>query len=271
MPSRCRPLLGTFVEVTADDESAIEAAFDAIGRVHRLMSAHDPDSDVSRIGRFAHRGAVTLDLWTALVLERALFWSRQSEGAFDVVRAGAAAVESGYLPRHRDQPQPEVQHWTWLQLQGRSVRLHKPGSIDLGGIAKGFAVDRAVEALRRAGVRAGLVNAGGDLAGFGPVPWPVEIVDPRCRAPLLQVELRDRALATSAMIDGEFRHLPDRNPQWISVIVRAPQAIDADALTKIVISGSPLAGDCLELVGANALRISADGAVRSVEREEAVA
>src|SRR5438045_6184757 len=112
MHSRCRPLLGTFVEVTADREDAIEAAFAAIEKVHRLMSAHEPESDVSRINRGGHLRAIEVHDWTARVLERALFWSKRSEGAFDVVRAGKAAVERSLLPRHADQPQPEAAHWT---------------------------------------------------------------------------------------------------------------------------------------------------------------
>src|SRR5438552_4284069 len=114
MHSRCRPLLGTLVEVTADREEAIEAAFAAVDKVHRLMSAHEPDSDVSRINRFAHLRRVEVHDWTARVIERALFWSKRSAGAFDVVRAGKAAVEDGRLPRHADQPQPDAAHWTGL-------------------------------------------------------------------------------------------------------------------------------------------------------------
>src|SRR5438093_9932596 len=100
MPRRCRPLLGTFVELTADREDAIEAGFPAINQVHRLMSAHEPDSDVSRINRFAHLRAIEVHEWTARVLERALFWSKRSAGAFDVVRAGKAAVDRGLIPHH---------------------------------------------------------------------------------------------------------------------------------------------------------------------------
>src|SRR5437870_12383606 len=99
---RCRPLLGTFVEVAAEREEAIEAAFAAVSQVHRLMSAHEPDSDVSRINRFAHLRPVAVHEWTARVIERALFWSKRTEGAFDVVRAGKAALERGLMPRHAD-------------------------------------------------------------------------------------------------------------------------------------------------------------------------
>ena len=267
MPRRCRPLLGTFVEIEAASEAAIEAGYAAIATVHRLMSAHEPDSDLSRVNRFAHLGPVEVHAWTALVLERALFWARESEGAFDPVRAGNAAIESRYLPRHPGQPEPEAAHWSWLELQGRSVRLLKPACIDLGGIAKGFALDKAIEALRRAGADRGLVNAGGDMAAFGPQAWPVQIADPVTRSPRIEIALDNEALATSAVLDGGWAHLPGADRHWLSASVRARSAMDADALTKVLLSGSTQTHRCLELARAIGLRIACDGSIEEVSRE----
>jgi thiamine biosynthesis lipoprotein len=268
MLSRCRPLLGTFVEVTADREDAIDAAFAAVERVHRLMSAHEPDSDISRINRFAHIDPIQVDPWTALVIERALFWSKRSEGAFDVVRAGKAALENGLLPRHADQPEPIAAHWTWLEVQGSSVRLLKPGSVDVGGIAKGFAVDRAVDALRQAGCERGLVNAGGDLRGIGSEPWPVQVVHPLTRQPIASIELSDSALATSAGLragDGlSFEHLGDQECRWVSASVQARTACDADVLTKIIWNGGDSAGALLDQVNASAFGITRDGRIQTI-------
>ena len=264
MLKRCRPLLGTLVEVTAEDGEAIEVAFAAIERVHRLMSTHEPESEVSRINRFAHLRPVEVHDWTARVLERALYWSRESEGAFDVVRAGKAAIERRLIPAHPDQPAPRAAHWTWLELQGSAVRLHRPASIDLGGIAKGFAVDRALDALRDAGAEYALVNAGGDLAGYG-CAWPAQIVEPRERRPLAEVTIEGEALATSALVDGGSDHLPGSDPRWISASVRARSATDADALTKVLLSGSPRARPCLGLADADGLRVAADGGVEPVD------
>jgi thiamine biosynthesis lipoprotein len=268
MQSRCRPLLGTFVEVNADRGEAIDAAFAAIERVHRLMSAHEPDSDISRINRFAHVDPIHVDPWTALVIERALFWSKRCEGAFDVVRAGKAAIERGLLPRHGDQPQPVASHWTWLEVQGSSVRLLKPACVDVGGIAKGFAVDRAIDALRQAGCECGLVNAGGDLRGFGSEPWPVEVVHPLTRQPIASIDLSDSAVATSAGLrigDGlSFDHLGGGECRWVSVSVQARTACDADALTKIVWNGGDSAGALLDQVDASAFGITRDGQIQSI-------
>lgn len=272
MPRRCRPLLGTFVEITSDREGAIDAAFDAIAQVHRLMSAHEPDSDLSRINRFGHQRAVEVHDWTARVLERALYWARESAGAFDPVRAGSEALRSHLIPRHADQPQPRAAHWTWLELQGRSVQSMKPLCIDLGGIAKGFAVDRAVDVLRGAGCEQGLVNAGGDIRGFGPRPWAISIVDPLTRRTAAEVQIIDWALATSAGLRTDaglnFDHLGGGSPCWTSVSVLTATACDADALTKLAWAGA----ECLELVlatnGAAAIGIRTDGVVEPIGQSE---
>lgn len=268
MLRRCRPLLGTFVEVTSEDGEAIDAAFAAIERVQGLMSAHEPGSDVSRINCLAHLRPIEVHDWTVRVLERALFWSRESKGAFDVVRAGHAAIGRGLIPIHAQQPAPKAAHWTWLEIQGSGVRLHRPGCIDLGGIAKGFAVDRAIDALREVGARRGLVNAGGDIAGYGQA-WRVQIVEPRMRRPLADVTIDGEALATSALVDGGFGHLPDADRRWISASVRARCGTDADALTKVLLSGSNRAEHCLCLVRAEGLRITEDGFIEPLERAPA--
>jgi thiamine biosynthesis lipoprotein len=268
-------LLGTFVEVSADCDAAIESGFDAIARVHRLMSAHEPDSDLSRINRFAHRRAVEIDPWTALVLERALSWSRESAGAFDVVRAGKAALERGFLPRHPDQPPAEAAHWTWLTVQGSCARLLRPACIDLGGIAKGFAVDRAVEAMAAAGATRGLVNAGGDIRGFGPETWPVTVVEPATRRAAATIGLKNMALATSAGLPCEtglqFQHLPLAGGEWLSVTVQAASCCDADALTKIVWASGHHVAHLLRNAGAQAFAIAVDGSVTEIVEEKALA
>jgi thiamine biosynthesis lipoprotein len=274
--TRCRPLLGTFVEVTCDSARAADAAFDAVARVHALMSAHDPDSELSRINRLAHERPIAVHPWTAAVLERALLWAKASKGAFDPARAGANAVERNVLPRHPGMQRTYQAHWDDVVLGDHHVRLRRPACIDLGGIAKGFAVDRAIAAMRASGAAYGLVNAGGDLAGFGPEPWDVEIVEPQSRLAMLSVPIRNEALATSALQPSSSGglsadHLFSADPRWTSTTVVAPSAMDADALAKIVLSGSPETAHCLALARAKALVIDSTGAVREVDRSTALA
>src|SRR5204862_7872477 len=140
-----------------------------------------------------------------------------------------------------------------------TVSLDKPARLDLGGIAKGYAVDLAIAALKQAGATSGLINAGGDLRAFGDAAWPVTVVDPATRQGLVQVELRRAALATSAGLRGgtalSFEHLAKAAPRWTSVTVRAPDACDADALTKIVWALGHCAAGLVSEAGAAAFAI----------------
>jgi thiamine biosynthesis lipoprotein len=270
--TRCRPLLGTFVEVTAECDRAAESAFEAIAEVHGLMSAHDPDSDVSRINRLAHRQPVEVHALTACALERAVHWAKQSEGVFDIVRAGKIAIDRGLLPVHDGQPAPQAGHWTWLEICGSSVRLLKAACVDLGGIAKGFAVDRAIAAMKAVGAKYGLVNAGGDIAGFGPQSWPVQVVQPESRRAIANVAVENGAVATSSLLpDGSAGHLFGREDALLSATVSAPNATDADALTKVVLSGSAAAARCLAIAGAQAFVLRRDGSIAPVEVERRAA
>jgi thiamine biosynthesis lipoprotein len=134
-----------------------------------------------------------------------------------------------------------------LELRaGSTVRWRKKGWIDLGGIAKGYAVDLAINSLQSRNVVRGLVNAGGDLRGYGR-PWPVHLRAPELPTALFEVgTLRDGAIATSA---GYFIDRPARSPPidplvdpasgrcvpWnASVSVAADACMIADALTKVV-------------------------------------
>ena len=267
---RCRPLLGTFVEVECASSEAIDAAFAAVEQVHRLMSAHDPDSELSKVNRLAHCTPISVSEPTAAVLHRAAYWASMTDGAFNIVRAGRDAVARGALPLHPGQPRPDpTADWTALHLDGRTVTLDRPACLDVGGIAKGYAVDLAVAAMQRAGAARGLVNAGGDLRGFGGEPWPVAVAAPLTRRPQVMIALDNEALATSAGVAGkgaalDFSHLPRSNRRWLSVSVRATNACDADALTKIVWAMGDGAAGLLLDHGAVAFAIDAHRRVNEI-------
>lgn len=281
---RARPLLGTFVEIEAEGHveaeviGAIDAAFDAVSTVHRLMSFHDPDSDVSRLNREAFDRPVRVHEWTFDVLKTSVELHRRSDGFFNV--AVAPILQGmGLLPRQReDAVNASVPALDAIEpLEGQMIRFrHRHATIDLGGIAKGFAVDRALDTLRRSGaVACGLVNAGGDLAAFGAEIRSVHIRHPRdpgrvaCR-----VEFAGEALASSARRFDPFRSAqtgrsaivwPDgQSPANVidGVTVRAPSCMIADALTKIVMISGTDATSLLELYRASALLVTADGEVQ---------
>ena len=168
---RCRPLLGTFVEIDAAGheegvESAVEEAYSVINHVQRLMSFHDPTSELNRLNLEAHRHAVQVHPSTWYVLTKACEIAAASGGAFDPTSTSALQLQN--TQSRKKHAARHCGNWTSIQFLPRSqIRFNQPLQIDLGGIAKGFAVDLAVETLQRRGIRNGLVNAGGDLRVFG--------------------------------------------------------------------------------------------------------
>jgi len=269
MRQRARPLLGTLVEVRAQGASATafdvaaDAAFDAIAQVHALMSFHDAGSDLRRIARARAGERLVVHPHTAAVLRSAQRWARASGGAFD---AGCAprAVEEGWLPAPADGTPPgPLPFEDALELEGHAVQVHAPVWLDFGGIAKGYAVDLAVAKLRRAGVRTGAVNAGGDLRVFGTLEETVHVRSPFDAAQLWPVAaLKDSACATSASGAVARRGADGADgPAPRSVTVLAPTACAADALTKIVWQQGELASELLRKARARALVVRADGSV----------
>ena len=269
MRRRARPLLGTLVEVRAQGagaaafDAAADAAFEAVAQVHALMSFHEAGSDLRRIARARAGERLTVHPHTATVLTRAQRWARASNGAFD---AGCApcAVARGWLPAPDDGAPPGALPFEdALEVNGRDVTVHAPVWLDFGGIAKGYAVDLAVARLRRAGMRAGAVNAGGDLRVFGALEETVLVRSPFDASELWPVaSLRESACATSA--SGEIvARVPAGNdaPAPRSVTVLAPTACVADALTKIVWQQGKRAGALLRKARARALVVRADGSV----------
>jgi len=214
---RCRPLLGTYVEVTADSAEAIDAAFAAVARIHRLMSAHDPESEVGRINRFGHLEPVEVSDETRDVLMQCLHWWRVSGGRFDVVRAGAEAFERGRIPRFVGQAGPATAESSLLSLSGNVVRLAVPACLDFGGIAKGMSVDAALRLLDGRGAAPALVSAGGDLSVRG-LPaglrsWSVLVGENPAGqvVPLVRGALATSGVARRAWLQGGARrhHLID--------------------------------------------------------------
>jgi thiamine biosynthesis lipoprotein len=268
MMRRAQPWLGTMAEVSVAapvDHPAIDAAFAAVARVHRLMSFHDHASDVSRLNRAAPGEVVDVDPHTWQVLELARRVADFSEGAFDVACA-PRLVEWTILPAQESATPPLRPMREVLALEaGARVRKLAPGWIDLGGIAKGYAVDLAVEALAAGGIESGCVNAGGDLRVFGAEPLPVAVRSPIApAAAAARLMLRDEALATSgSYFSSRTCHgrqvsalLDARDGSALagarSASVRAPRCVLADALTKVVLATGDAGHPALGAFGAHA-------------------
>jgi thiamine biosynthesis lipoprotein len=273
---RARPLLGTTVSVRVTTDSseaaahqAIDAAFAAVARVHALMSFHEPGSDLSRIHRAPAGAWVEVDPSTAAVLHAALDFSERSGGAFDVT-VGGDLVARGLLPMPTGSASAADADWRDIELDAglSRVRRRRPVWIDLGGIAKGYAVDRAVESLREQGIEQGCINAGGDLRLLGEGPHRIAIdtgEDTPAHCPVL--ELGAVAVATSSgrgfATDSCGPHLHGRSRSSIGrcecVSVVAPQCMQADALTKIVLACGVACVPLLQALDATAYLQNANG------------
>ena len=266
---RCRPLLGTFVEITAHGTAeAVNAAFAAVARVQNLLSAHDSTSELSLLNREAATRVITVSRETFAVLRHADRLAQESHGAFDYTVAPTLAAW-GLLPANLNRKNPG--NWRdVLLLPHRQVRFLRPLALDLGGIAKGFAVDAAIEVLRSHGVSSAVVNAGGDLRVFGAQASTVHLrhpAQPQTYAHTLQ--LHHAALATSSpcFTEKNFRgqrvsHLVNSknfaaHTGGVSVTVRARECWLADALTKVVLNDPVRAETLLAKYEAEAFMLTA--------------
>lgn len=255
---RCRPALGTYVEVAlaglspAASDRAIAAAFTAIRRTERRMSFHDPLSELSklnraRVGRWVR---VSRPLGTVLALAKAL--ETESGGAFNVA-IGRPLVAWNFLPGSARSPGWDALVSPAFEIAGSRARRLADAWIDLGGIAKGYAVDVAVDAILRCVPRAeGWVSAGGDLRVFGESPRDVWVrIGMGDRSRVSRIGARNAAVATSSVApsaDGAGRGLVSpyvdisrREPlsSARTAVARAPRCAVADGLTKIALLCPP--------------------------------
>lgn len=256
-------IMGTAVSVElwcehlVEGEAAIDAVMAEMHRIDRAMSPHKPDSELSRINREAAQGPVTVSAEMAQLLARAQAFSELSGGAFDL---SFAAVGRHYDYRRQVRPSAAVLAEARAQVGYQrlkvdpvacTVRFEREGMcIDLGGFAKGHAVDRAARILRERGISHAHVSAGGDSRVVGDRlgrPWTIGIRDPRRPGEMCALlPLENISISTSGdyeryfEADGErFHHVIDpstgRSPRGIhSVTVLADDGLTCEALSKCV-------------------------------------
>lgn len=276
-------VMGTFARVTviAPDSRAsakcIEAALAEIRKVDDLMSDYKDDSEISRVNKAAFSRPVEVGEWTFEVIRRSMEFSRLTDGAFDItvgplVRLFRKAKDKGIAPTPEQIADAKGRvgyEKLVLSDADRTVRFTVEGmSLDLGGIAKGYAVDKAIEAAQKLGASGAMVDIGGDVRCFGTPPkgrekWIVGLQDPNIddfggSGLLLKLQVSDAAVTTSgdyqqfAIIDGKRQsHIIDRRTGkgaegLSSVTIIAPNATDADALATAVSVMGPEKG--LELI-----------------------
>jgi len=271
-------LLGTIVEITVSDrdkspqviKNAINKAFGEIKRVELLLSRFYPESDISRINADACIRPTKVAQETIAILKKAILFSRLSDGAFDITVFPLAELwgirqnQRKNAPGHKEiQLALEKVGYQHIDVMKReqSIFLGRPEmSLDLGGIAKGYAVDQAITILKEAGIKSALVNAGGDIYCLGQRKknsnWRIAVQDPRKRGAFLTtLEVKDKAIASSGDYENyieirgqKYSHLINPKSGYPSrelpagVTVLASDCLTADALATSVFILGPVQG-----------------------------
>jgi thiamine biosynthesis lipoprotein len=253
----CAYAIEAYAEAGVDLRSVVEAAFDEVDRIDRLMSHYKADSPLSRINREASRHPVAVDPELFDFIASALDYTGESEGAFDVT-VGPLMKAWGFFRGENRVPDASelaavrrrvgANHVT-LDRATRTIAFDAEGvELDLGGIAKGYAVDRTAGLLRQRRVSAALISAGGSsVYGLGAPPgreaWQVKVQDPvDATKTALSVSLKNRSLSIAGSSEKSFTangvtytHIMDpRTGQpvqgMLSVAVATPSATAGDAL-----------------------------------------
>jgi len=271
--SPMRLVMGTFAHIIAvapDSNTAnkcIETAFEKIGEIEELASFHSTTSEIAQINRSAYEAPVKVSESIFEVLQKAVEFSELSNGAFDItvgplVELWRLSREANSVPSDNELADARSRvgyKKLILDANQLSVQFAAEGmKVDLGGIAKGYAIDKAVEAMQNCGAAGGMVDIGGDIRCFGIGPkgrenWRIGLEDPKKAdegigtGELLAVlKLTNIAVATSgdyrrfALIEGKkYSHIIDTKTgsgsnELSSVTIFAKSAADADALATAV-------------------------------------
>jgi len=285
-----RAIMGTRIAVefwdtdTHHAEQCAERVFNEMHRIDALMSPYKPDSELSHINQQAANGAIQVSEEMFNLLRKSLQMSQLSNGAFDITFSSV-----GHLYNYREHIKPSEQEirqslaninyrHVLLDDRSHSVRFARSGVvIDLGGIAKGYAVDNGIAILVDCGIKGGLVTAGGDsriLGDRGNRPWMMGIRHPRKKdAVAVMLPLSNTAISTSGDYERYFIENGERyhhiiSPQtgksvsntWSATVI-GPDATTTDALsTTLFVMGAEKGLQLIEsLPGIDAVIIDAQG------------
>jgi thiamine biosynthesis lipoprotein len=277
-------VMGTFARVVAvakdpaTGDRCVEAGLAAIRKVDELMSDYKDDSEISLVNKEAAQQAVQVSESTYEVLKKSIEFSQLTDGAFDITVGPLVDIFHKTQKKHVAPTQEQIDQAKAkvgfekliLDDENRTVRFAVDGMrIDLGGIAKGYAVDKAIEAARRCGAVGVMVDIGGDVRCFGKPPegrdeWRIGLQDPNSAIEgmsgsglVLTLTVTNAAVATSgdyqqfAMIDGKrYSHIMNRKTGTSvdglsSVTIISENATDADALATSVSVMGPVNGIAL--------------------------
>jgi thiamine biosynthesis lipoprotein len=292
-------LMGTMVEVTIMDggsrgadglDSAVEAAYQEIKRLEQLFSSYLPLSDVSRISANAGKGPVVVSPEVAAVTAEAIRMAVLTHGAFDPTIGALGRVWS-FSGEVKEVPAQDTvarlralvdYRAVIVDTRASTVELKKPGmAFNLGGIAKGYIVGRAVEVLKAHGVERAIIKAGGDMFAFNATgaeatPFIIGIQDPRDPNRLLgETHFNEGAVATSGdyerffIKDGvRYHHIldpatgyPAKKSRSVTIAARNPTLADALS-TSVFVMGAVNGMELIEsLEGVEGLIVDSEGGI----------
>jgi thiamine biosynthesis lipoprotein len=299
-----REIMGTFNRIVAVAKTegkanrAIKAGFDELVRIDKMMSDYKADSELSKVNREAFAKAVKVSPELFEILQISEGYSRVSDGAFDItvgplVDLWHKAGETNSMPDANTIAATKVKvgyEKLVLDAKNQTVRFAVEGMrLDLGGIGKGYAVDKAVEAMKRKGAIGGMADSGGNIRCFGRPAhggsWLIGIQDPNLAdsveriadssSPMMVLKLNNMAVATSGdyrrfvMVGGKkVSHIIDTNTatgasKMASDTIIAPKAVDADALsTAVNVLGAEKGLDLIDsLLGVEAIIVTREGKI----------
>jgi len=280
----------TIVTDSADRaEKAMDKAFAEIGKLDTLLNFFSEKSELSMVNKNAGLSEVKVSPETMEVVEKAIETSEKTGGAFDVT-IGPEISQWNFVLKIKPQDESikrrlRLVNYKLIQLdKGRStVHLKEKGMLmDLGGIAKGYAADKAVDELKKIGITSGLVAVAGEVKAFGRKPggkgWTVGIRNPRSTEKsdeiMATVQLNDAAISTSGdyqryfILDGKrFHHIldpetgyPAQGCQSVSVIARDGVYTDAFS-TGVFVLGPKKGIELLQSMGFEGLIVDKDGTI----------
>ncbi|MBD3163594.1 FAD:protein FMN transferase [Candidatus Woesearchaeota archaeon] len=256
-----RELMGTFVTITVHHPSkdagnkAISAAFDEILRIENLLSNYKNTSEVSILNKNKIIENPSEDLIKNI--RKSFFYGELSDGHFDItVQPMLDLYKESFQLKNRPPTAKEIEEtlekisYKEIKIENRKIAVGNSQKITLGGIAKGYAVDRAVEILKKHNIKNALVNAGGDMRAigrkYGSAGWSVALANPRNKDEYIEIiPISDKAIVTSGDYERffnknkSFHHIINPNTGYsaselISVTIIANNAFDADALSTSV-------------------------------------
>jgi thiamine biosynthesis lipoprotein len=243
--SETRELMGTSVKITVVESNetrariAMEKAFTEISRVEQVFSNHINTSAVSKLNQDKQ---VTANPEFLSIITDSIHYSDLSSGAFDItVQPVLSLLSRTYSEENRPPTGKEMEEacgkvgYDRISMIGKTVIIDEGMEVTLGGIAKGYAVDKAMDVLKDEGIEDALINAGGDMKGIGESvdgPWVVALQNPRDENDFITLfYLEDKAVATSG--DYERYFVPDKKVHHILDPKRCKSATDAMSVTVI--------------------------------------